>query len=216
MSVAVKICGITSPEDGRLAADAGADAVGFVFWPRSPRYVEPARAREIADALPPFVARVGVFVDELPEELERVAEAVRLDVLQLHGAESPQLLGKLPRRALKAIRVGDDFDASRLAPWFEAGVGVLLDRGSSDSPGGTGRSFDWARVEGARRGAGSYLAVAGGLSPDNVAEAIARMRPDAVDVSTGVESAPGRKDPGKLRAFMAAVRAARGTDVVGH
>jgi len=214
VSVAVKICGITSPEDGRLAADSGAAAVGFVFWRRSPRYVEPARAREIADALPPFVARVGVFVDETHRELERIADAARLDVLQLHGSEPPSLLRDLSRRALKVIRVDADFDVSHLAAWFEAGVGVLLDRGSGRQPGGTGRPFDWSRVEGVR--ARGFVAVAGGLSPENVSEAIERMRPDAVDVSTGVESAPGRKDPAKVRAFMAAVRGAGDRDVVGH
>jgi len=214
VSVAVKICGITSSEDGRLAAAEGADAVGFVFWPRSPRYVQPTRAREIADALPPFVARVGVFVDASPEELERVAEVARLDVLQLHGVESPGSLRGLSRRALKAIRVDADFDVSRLSAWFDAGVGVLLDRGSTHRPGGTGRTFDWSRIEGVR--ARGFLAVAGGLSPDNVSEAIERMRPDAVDVSTGVESTPGRKDPEKLRAFMDAVRRTGGSDVVGH
>jgi phosphoribosylanthranilate isomerase len=214
VNVAVKICGITTPEDGRLAAASGAAAVGLVFWPRSPRYVEPARAREIADALPPFVARVGVFVDETPQELERIADVVRLDVLQLHGSESPALLRDLSRRALKAIRVDADFDVSHLDTWFEAGVGVLLDRGSARRPGGTGRPFDWSRVEGARtRG---FLAVAGGLSPENVSEAIERMRPDAVDVSTGVESAPGRKDPERLRAFMEAVRRTGGDHVVDH
>jgi phosphoribosylanthranilate isomerase len=207
--VFVKVCGITTPEDGLLAAEAGADAVGFVFHPMSPRRVEPARAAAIADALPPLVARVGVFVDATRDEMTRVADEVGLDVLQLHGDEPPEALEGLPRRALKAVRVGAGFnpeDALR----YRAAAGVLVDTRLADQtarPGGTGTAFDWTLVGGLRDQVG-FLMLAGGLTPDNVAEAIAEVRPHAVDVSSGVERLPGRKEPARVKAFVEAVRAA--------
>jgi indole-3-glycerol phosphate synthase/phosphoribosylanthranilate isomerase len=208
--IAVKICGITTVEDGRLAVAAGADAVGFVFWPKSPRAVLPATARLIAAALPPFVLRVGVFVDASPEEMRRVADEVGLDVVQLHGDEPPEAVALAPRRAIKAVRVGPGFlpeDALR----YTGRAGALLVDTRADgleTPGGTGRTFDWSLVRPVRA-ATPFLVLAGGLTPDNVGEAIAAVRPDAVDVSSGVESSPGRKDPAKVRAFVDAVRGRR-------
>ena len=203
----VKICGITRPEDGLAAAEAGADAIGLVFWPRSPRCVGVEEARSIAKALPPSLVRVGVFVDAPREEMVRVADSVGLDLLQLHGGESPETVFDLPRRALKAIRVGEDFAPAEALRYEGRAAGLLLDTRAAEAPGGTGRTFDWslARAVTARA---RFVLLAGGLTPDNVASAIAAGRPHGVDVSSGVESAPGRKDHARVRAFVAAVRAA--------
>jgi indole-3-glycerol phosphate synthase/phosphoribosylanthranilate isomerase len=201
----VKICGITSVDDARAAVRVGADAVGFVFWPGSPRRVDVATARSIAAALPPFVLRVGVFVDAPREELARVADAVGLDVLQLHGDEPPEALEGLPRRAFKALRVGSDFRPEDALRYEGRVAGILLDTRHAAAPGGTGRTFDWSLVQPVREKA-SYLVLAGGLTPDNVRDAIKAVRPDAVDVSSGVEASPGKKDVAKMRAFIGAVR----------
>ena len=206
--VAVKVCGVTSREDARAAVAAGADAIGFVFWPRSPRAVDADTARAIAAALPPFVLRVGVFVDAPNEEIRRVADEVGLDMVQLHGSEAPEAVAAAPRRAVKAVRVGPGFRVEDALRYDGAAAGLLVDtRVDGGLPGGTGRSFDWSLVRPLREGT-SFLVLAGGLTPDNVGAAIAAVRPDAVDVSTGVESAPGRKDPAKMRAFVEAVRGA--------
>jgi len=190
-----------------MAVDAGADALGFVFWPKSPRFVAPETAAAIAATVPPFVTRVGVFVEASRSELERTAERAALDVLQLHGEEPVESLSALPRRTLKALRVGPGFRAEDALAYAGAGLGLLLDTHQPEAPGGTGAAFDWIRVEGLSQRV-PFLVLAGGLRPDNVAEAIAVVRPHAVDVSSGVESSPGRKDEDKLRAFVAAVRAA--------
>lgn len=205
MATLVKVCGITSPQDGRAAAAAGAAAIGLVFWAKSPRAVDVRTAREIANSLPPFVLRVGVFVDEAPHVMARIADSVGLDLLQLHGDEPPEAIASLPRRALKSVAVGSDFRPEQALRYAGQAAGVLLDTKDAALPGGTGRAFDWSVVAGLRERLG-YLVLAGGLTSENVAEAIRVVRPDAVDVSSGVESAPGRKDPDKLRAFLAAVR----------
>ena len=212
--VFVKVCGITRPEDGLLAAEAGADAVGFVFYPMSPRRIEPERAAAIARQIPPLVARVGVFVDATREEMARTAEVVGLDLLQLHGDEPPEALEGLPRRALKAVRVGMGFTPEE-ALRYRAAAGVVVDTllvGETVMPGGTGTPFDWKLVRGLRDRVG-FLMLAGGLTPDNVAEAITEVHPHAVDVSSGVERLPGRKEPARVKAFVEAVRAAEREDV---
>jgi phosphoribosylanthranilate isomerase len=200
----VKVCGITCPEDAVAAVEAGADAIGLVFWPRSPRVVSLDSARAIAGALPASLVRVGVFVDAPADEIARTVEAVGLDIVQLHGDERPELLGALPRRAWKALRVGTGFTASDVAPW-SAAAGVLLDTRVPGQPGGTGQPFDWGLAGPVRRQIG-FLMLAGGLDAANVARAIRALRPDGVDVSSGVESSPGRKDPARLRAFVDAAR----------
>ncbi len=211
----VKVCGITRPEDGLLAAEAGADAVGFVFHPTSPRRVDPRRAAAIARVLPPFVVRVGVFVDASREEMRRVADEVGLDLLQLHGDEPVEALEGLPRRALKAVRVGPGFTSAEAVRYTGHAAGILVDtrlEGETAMPGGTGVPFDWSLIRGLRDEVG-FLMLAGGLSPDNVAAAIGEVRPHAVDVSSAVERLPGQKDPARLRAFLEAVRA---TERGGH
>lgn len=207
--VAVKICGITTVEDGLAAARAGADAIGLVLWPGSRRTVDPATAREIAEAMPPLVQRVGVFVDPTAAEVARAVEEIGLDVVQLHGDESPQLCAAIDTRVVKALRVDAGFDPAVVDAYAGVTAGILLDTrgpGRDAAPGGTGQAFDWSLAAPARERA-RYLVLAGGLTPENVARAIAAVEPDAVDVSSGVESAPGRKDPERVRAF---VRAARG------
>jgi len=205
MRVPVKVCGLTSVDDARAAAEAGADAVGLVFWPRSPRAVTAAAAREIAAALPPFVARVGVFVDASAVEMGRLADEVGLDVLQLHGQEPLAILEGLPRRALKAVQVESEEQLAQALAWAAAGAGLLVDARGGSAPGGTGRTCDWSWARRLRERA-PFVALAGGLTPENVGAALASVAPHALDVSSGVESAPGRKDPRRLRDFVAAVR----------
>jgi phosphoribosylanthranilate isomerase len=208
--VFVKICGITSPADARLAVESGADAVGFVFWSMSPRRTDAARAAAVSRELPPFVLRVGVFVDATRDEMARVSDAVGLDMLQLHGEEPPEALAGLPRRALKAVRVGKGFRPEEALRYAERAAGLVVDTrlpGETQLPGGTGVPFDWSLVAGLAERV-PFLVLAGGLRPENVAEAIQAVRPHAVDVSSGVETIPGRKSPERVRAFVAAVRAA--------
>ena len=204
MSVRIKICGVTRPEDAHLAASLGVDAIGFNFAPHSPRRVDAARARALAEGLPPFLTRVGVFVDAEPEAMLAAAREAGLHVLQLHGDESPGFCQALRFPWYKAHRVGDGFDPAGVARW--GGGTFLLDAASPDRQGGTGRSFDWGIAR--RAAAHGRVILAGGLTPDNVAEAIGAARPYAVDVASGVESAPGRKDEALLRAFVTRAREA--------
>jgi len=210
--VFVKVCGITSVDDGMMAAECGADAVGFVFWPMSSRRIDVDKAARISRCLPPFLTRVGVFVDAPAGEMARVADQVGLDILQLHGDEPPEALDGLARRAIKAVRVGKGFTADEALRYEGKAAGLLVDTrlpGETMLPGGTGVPFDWALVKDLRERA-SFLMLAGGLAPGNVAAAVASVRPDAVDVSSGVEALPGRKDRSKVQAFMAAVRGVEG------
>ena len=204
--VRVKICGITNLEDALAAAEEGADAVGFVFYPKSPRYIEPGEAGRISSALPPFVARVGVFVDEEFERIVRIARRCRLDYVQLHGSEPPEMCRRLREaglKVIKAFRVRDEGSLRGIGE-YEADA-YLLDAYAPDRPGGTGLTFRWAvayNLDVDRR----RLIVAGGLTPENVRDVIEMLRPWAVDVSSGVEIEPGRKDRGKIRRFIAAVK----------
>jgi phosphoribosylanthranilate isomerase len=204
----VKICGITSPGDARVAVEAGADALGFVFWFMSPRKVDPVRAAAIARELPESVLRVGVFVDAPLEEMKRVADEVGLDLLQLHGDEPPEGLVGLSRPALKAVRVGKGFAQEEALRYAGRAAGLVVDTrlpGETQMPGGTGVPFDWSLVKGLADRV-PFLMLAGGLDPTNVAAAIRAVHPHAVDVSSGVEGLPGRKDPSKVRAFLEAAR----------
>jgi phosphoribosylanthranilate isomerase len=196
----VKICGITRLEDAETAAGAGASAVGFVFWPESPRYVDPFRARAIAARLPPFVTPVGVFVNQTADHILAVASLVRLGAVQLHGDETPAAAAALPLPVIKAVRIGDVDTAA-----WPTRTTLLLDAHDPARRGGTGRTIDWdaaATVAAERR-----VLLAGGLTPDNLSEAVTRVRPFGIDVSSGVERAPGIKDPERIRALFASVRA---------
>jgi phosphoribosylanthranilate isomerase len=199
----IKICGITSAEDARMAADAGADAIGLVFYPPSPRAVDVERAAEIVAALPPFVTPVALFVDPQPREVEHVLAACSVGLLQFHGDEPPSLCRAFGLPYLKAIRVRPEVDLLQsLAPYDDA-AGWLLDAFHDGLYGGTGRAFDWDLVP---RASARPLVLSGGLSPENVAEAVRKVRPWAVDVSSGVESARGIKDAARVARFIAGVR----------
>src|ERR671937_2100714 len=185
----VKICGITRIEDAEAAVDAGANAIGLVFWPNSPRFVDPYRARAIVAALPPFVTAVGLFVNQPAEYINAVASLARLGAIQLHGDERPDSIARLHRPVVKAVSLSSDPDPARHWP---ASVTLLIDAHDPERRGGTGRTIDWraaAAIAGRRR-----TILAGGLTPENVAEAVARVRPFGIDVSSGVEKAPGVKD----------------------
>lgn len=203
MATRVKICGITRVEDASAAAAAGADAIGLVFYAPSPRAVEPARAAEIVRALPPFVTTVGLFVDAPAEQVRAVLEQVPLDVLQFHGDEPELYCLQFGRPYLKAIRVraGDDLNA--LASQWPSASGILLDSFKPGVPGGTGLTFDWSMIPSERSWS---LVLAGGLDASNVAEAVSRVKPWAVDVSGGVEAAKGIKDANKINAFVHEVK----------
>jgi len=208
--VAVKVCGITSVEDALFAAGCGADAIGLVLWKGSPRSVSRATARAIAVAVPPGVDRVGVFVDAEPDEVRSAADEIGLDVVQLHGHEPPESCRGLGVRVWKAIGVGPAFRPEDALRYEGVADGLLLDaRADGGGPaGGTGRTFDWAQAR-ALRDRVRYLVLAGGLDAENVGAAVAAVGPDAVDVSSGVESSPGRKDPARVRAFLRAVKGPR-------
>jgi phosphoribosylanthranilate isomerase len=198
----VKICGITRPEDGIAAASAGADAIGLVFYAKSPRHVTPQQARSIINALPPFVTTVGLFVDASRAEIEAVLNEVPLDTLQFHGEESPEFCASFSRPYFKAISMRDDIDLHSEAERFASASALLVDTFQAGVPGGTGVSFDWKRLP---ADLSKPLILAGGLNPDNVAQAIIQARPYAVDVSSGVEAAKGIKDAEKIAAFMRGV-----------
>jgi phosphoribosylanthranilate isomerase len=202
----IKICGITRAEDALLAAELGAWAIGFIFWPASPRFMDPQRARDIVRALPPFVTPVGVFVDESPATIEAVATTVRLGAVQLHGSETPAAARALSCRVIKALPVGASGEVQGLDEW--RGTLVLLDADDRIRRGGTGQRIDWTVAAAISRR--RPIVLAGGLGPENVAEAVERVQPAAIDVSSGVESAPGIKDHARLRAFVAAALARPG------
>jgi phosphoribosylanthranilate isomerase len=198
----VKICGITRVEDALAAAHAGADAIGLVFYPKSPRAVDADTARAICAALPPFITTVGLFVDAEPNVIHAILERVPLDTLQFHGAESPEYCGRFGRPFLKALRMHDSIDIAAERKQYFAARALLLDTYRAGVPGGTGEIFDWQRVP---REVAGHIVLAGGLNPSNVGAAVETVRPYAVDVSGGVESAPGIKDAQRIRDFIAAV-----------
>lgn len=200
MAVRVKICGVTTVDDALLCARAGADAVGVNFWAGSQRRVAVERAAEIAAALPPTVLKVGVFVDAARDEIERAIAAVGLDAVQLHGDESPEECRGFAARVIKAIRVRAGGEAPAAVAERFAVDYILLDADAGGGYGGSGRSFDWRLAAGVAPG---RLFLAGGLRPENVAEAVRAARPFAVDVASGVEASPGRKDPVRVREFIA-------------
>ncbi|TRX75716.1 phosphoribosylanthranilate isomerase [Pseudomonas mangiferae] len=204
-AVRCKICGITRVEDALAAAEAGADAIGLVFYSRSPRAVNIRQARAIIAALPPFVTTVGLFVDASRCELNETLDAVPLDLLQFHGDETPEHCEGYHRPYIKALRVRPGEDIAATARSYSGASGILLDAFVAGVPGGTGETFDWSLIP---ADLPKPLILAGGLAPGNVAEAIRQVRPYAVDVSGGVEASKGIKDAEKVRAFLREVRLA--------
>jgi phosphoribosylanthranilate isomerase len=203
MPVRVKICGITRAEDALAAAHFGAHAIGFVFWRRSARYVTPENAREIIAALPPFLTKVGVYVDPDPEWVEKSSSLAGLDLLQFHGDEPEQFCRQFTLPYIKAVRVRIGLDLLQYASLYKGASGLLLDTYIPGEPGGTGHAFDWDLIP---RTLPLPLILSGGLHPGNIAEAIQRAQPWAVDVSSGVEAAKGVKDAEKIAALMRGVR----------
>ena len=214
MAVRVKICGITRLQDLHDACNAGADALGFVFYERSPRHVTIEAAAALVRALPPFVQSVGLFVNAEPAYIESVLQAVPLDLLQFHGDETPTDCARFGRPYIKAVRVNRDTDLLKYVADFDAARGLLLDAYVAGVPGGTGERFDWSLIP---ANLTKPIVLSGGLTPDNVDEAVQRVRPWAVDVSSGVEAAmfldgaevaaKGIKDPNKMAQFIARAKA---------
>ena len=203
MTVRIKFCGITRAEDARVAVALGVDAIGFVFTRRSQRYVGVAQARAMRDALPPFVSAVALFMDDEPSWVEEVIAGMQPDLLQFHGDESAGYATSFGRPYLKAVAM-DGGDLPGFADAHPRAAGFLLDSHSPGAAGGSGRAFDWSLAP----RPGRPVILAGGLDATNVAQAIAIVRPYAVDVSSGIEVAPGIKDASRMRAFVEAVRAA--------
>lgn len=203
MSAAVKICGVTRIEDALTAARCGAHAIGLVFYRRSPRYVEPDAAAAIVRALPPFVTPVGLFVDAAPDEVITVAARTRVQLLQFHGSETPQFCAQFDLPYMKAVQVRPGVDLLQYGRDFHGAKALLLDAFLDGLHGGTGAVFDWSLIPPSLP---LPVVLSGGLSPENVGEAIHRVRPFAVDVSSGVEASKGIKDPAKIAAFISGVR----------
>ena len=204
MAVRVKICGITQLEDALFAANAGADALGFVFYDKSPRHIEAEKAAVLCHALPPFVTRVGLFVDASPDTVKGILQAVSLDLLQFHGDETPDYCAQFGKPFIKALRVHAATDLLKYAADFATASGLLLDAFVPGVPGGTGESFDWKLIP---ENLPKPIVLSGGLTPSNVTDAIRQTRPWAVDVSSGVESAKGIKDMHKVAQFIANAKA---------
>jgi phosphoribosylanthranilate isomerase len=201
--VLIKICGITNDDDAQAAARLGAAALGFVFWPKSPRAVTPESAAGIVANLPPFVSTVGVFVDETPARVAEIVRIVGLDVVQLHGDEALSAYEGVARRLIKAMPATPSLEAT-IDRWPRH-VPLLLDAADRERRGGTGRAIDWALAS--RIAVRTRVVLAGGLTPDNLGEAVRQVRPWAVDLSSGVERTPGVKDHARLRALFAAAAA---------
>jgi len=200
----VKICGITRAEDALMAVEAGADALGFIFYPKSPRYITPEEARLIKTKLPPFVATVGVFVDEDPGRVMKIASEAGLGAVQLHGHETPAYCANMGINVIKALRVRDEGDIRAMAGYEVSAF--LLDTYKEGQMGGTGEVFDWDLALKAVKCGKTPIILSGGLTPDNVARAVEKVRPYAVDVSSGVEVQPGVKDRDKVRDFIENVK----------
>ena len=198
--VRVKICGITNPEDAGLAVKLGVHALGFIFA-SSPRQISPERAKEIISGLPPFVQIVGVFVNEDPSEIKEIARYCGLHLLQLHGNEPPELCRKLFPKTIKAFRLKDEESLKKIGPYQGSTRAILLDTYVKGKKGGTGRSFDWDLAV----KAGEFnmpVILSGGLNPENISEAVSMVRPFAVDINSGIEESPGKKDPDLMKELM--------------
>ena len=207
MSTAVKICGITRPEDALAASRAGAHAIGVVFYAPSPRYVAPARAADILRALPPFITTVALFVDADANEVRAALAEAPAALLQFHGSETADFCRQFQRPYVKAVRMKAGVDLLQYAREYHDAKALLLDNYVEGLHGGSGAAFDWSLIP---RGLPLPVILSGGLTPENVMDAVRRVRPSAVDVSSGVESAKGVKDAAKIAAFIKGVRNADG------
>ena len=203
----IKICGITREADLAAAVEAGADAVGFVLYPQSGRYVTPERARQLCALVPPFVTVVGLFVNQDGARVREIARTAHLQLLQFHGDETPDYCTQFDLPYIKAARVTPSLDLLKFEQQYNTACGILLDA-FVDGYGGGGEVFDWDLIQKQLTGPGARYVVSGGLRPSNTAAAIEALRPFGVDVSSGVESAKGIKDAALIRQFIAAVRAA--------
>ena len=201
----IKICGITRPGDAQAAVANGVDAIGLVFYGKSPRAVTVEQAQRVVAVVPPFVSVVALFVDETAGEITRILNSVQIDLLQFHGDEAPEFCRQFARPWVKALRVRPETNLEAACHTYRNARGLLLDSWQEGVPGGTGRVFDWQLASTAMS---LPVVLAGGLHADNVGAAIARVQPAAVDVSGGVEQSPGVKDAEKIRRFVAAVRVA--------
>ncbi|MCE5251547.1 phosphoribosylanthranilate isomerase [bacterium] len=202
MKLYIKICGITTAGDAVLAEQSGASAVGFIFYPPSPRAVAPEKAAEISRSLGPFITRVGVFVDEDPDVVLETVRTAHLSAVQLHGSESPGYIGQLQGiPVIKAFRVGPDFDHGILGRYTVSAY--LLDAFHEDAYGGTGKTFDWDKAAACRHY--GKIILAGGLNADNIGNALKVVNPWGVDISSGIEQRPGKKDPEKMKALFNAI-----------
>ncbi len=210
--VKVKICGITNAADAAMAVEMGADALGFIFA-ESPRQISPERARQIIGGMPPFVKTVGVFVDEGRETIKGVMDFCRLDMVQLHGSESPAFCGKFKPRAVKAFRLKDASSLLPMEAYREHVRAFLLDTYLEGVAGGTGTTFDWSLA----RKTGDFgvpVILSGGLGPSNIRQAVTAVTPYAVDVNSGIEMRPGKKDPALMKALMGQINRMNGRTVV--
>jgi phosphoribosylanthranilate isomerase len=200
--IKIKVCGTTNLKDALFAVDSGADAIGFIFYKKSPRYILQKDAKDIVAKLPPFVETVGVFVNETSDKVNRIAEQCKLTAIQLHGDESPAFCRRIKRRVIKAYRVKDTNSFKGMADYDVSGF--LLDSYNDESKGGTGKTFDWNLALRAKKQ--GPIILAGGLNPYNVYTAIHRVKPYGVDVCSGVEKSPGIKDSVKIDEFIKSVR----------
>jgi Phosphoribosylanthranilate isomerase len=203
MPVKIKICGITQYEDAKVAVSLGVDALGFIFYPKSPRAIHPLDAREIIRRLPPFVSKVGVFVDDDAATIMNIVKRTGIDTVQLHGNEPPAICEELPVTLIKAFAVGPDFDLSSFGKYKVNGY--LLDTWGDSQRGGTGRTFDWSIANSAMQKFGTVI-LAGGLGPTNIREALDSVHPYAVEFNSGVEIKPGIKNPHKMRDAVTLVK----------
>jgi len=199
--VKIKVCGLTDASEAKAVAEAGANAIGLVFA-KSPRQIDPDRAREIVQNLPPMVQTVGVFVNEFSEKIRQIVDYCGLDLVQLHGEETPEVCEDLAPRAIKAWRIRTNADIQALLPYQEVVKAFLLDAWSPSAHGGTGETFDWSIAIEAKKVLSRPIILAGGLKPENVAQAVKQVRPWGVDVSSGVENAPGKKNIDMVADFI--------------
>jgi len=196
----LKLCGITNQQDASAAVELGVDALGFIFA-KSPRQIEPEKARTIIGSLPPFIVSVGVFVNEAPEKIQQIAAFCGLDMIQFHGDETPEICGEFMPRAIKAFQLKDESSLEQIKPYYGKVRALLFDTYSNEKRGGTGKTFDWdLAVKG--RVPGVPVILSGGLSPSNIGEAVSTVKPYAVDVNSGVEKSPGIKDHNLMEQLM--------------